>query len=412
MNLGQNVLERFLRYVQIDTGSNESSETAPSTMCQFDLLRLLEKELGEIGLAECVVNRGGVLTARLPSNIVGPQPKTIAFIAHVDTYPGTPNQGVKPQVHENYDGQDIILPAGGRIIVKENPELARYAGGTVITADGSTLLGADDKAGVAEIMTALEYLTANPDVPHGEILIAFTPDEEIGRGTANFPLADFKAYAAYTLDGGAAGEVENETFCADSAIIHIKGKDVHPGYAKGKMVNAVRAAATMISMLPQDTLPETTEKKQGYVHPLGIEGDVNNCRVTFIVRDFEMEGLKTLEAMLQDLMNKTIEIFPGLAMSMEVKHSYKNMRFYLDNDARIVDFAMEAVKRAGVTPLLQAIRGGTDGSRLSEMGLPTPNLFAGGRNFHSVNEWVPQRDMEQAVEVILNLVQIWREATD
>ncbi len=411
MEIRKDVLERFIRYVKIDTGSDEAAtERAPSTARQYDLLHVLRDELTALGLSEVSINDGGVLTALLPGNVDAPM---IGLIAHVDTYPGTANEGVKPIVHEAYPGGDIALPGapGDAILAKDNPGLAAYVGRTVITSDGSTLLSADDKAGVAEIMTALGVLVEEPDRPRGPIKVAFTPDEEIGRGTENFPtLEAFGAVAAYTLDGGPAGEVENETFCADTAIVTVKGKDVHPGYAKGKMINAVRAASHLIGLLPGDKLPETTEKREPYLHPLGISGDVNNTTVTFIVRDFEMDGLKVLEALLDDLARQTEEAFPGLSIATEIKHSYKNMRYYLDSDPRVMDFAIQAVRDAGLDPLVEPIRGGTDGSRLSEMGLPTPNLFAGGRNFHSTHEWIPLDDMEKAVEVALNLVARWAAA--
>ena len=411
MEIRDKVLERFIRYVKIDTGSDEAAtDQAPSTARQYDLLNMLQAELEALGLQDVSINAGGVLTALLPGNVEAP---LIALIAHVDTYPGTPNEGVKPIVHASYPGGDIPLPGapGDAIPFKDNPGLGAYVGRTLVTSDGSTLLGADDKAGIAEIMTALEVLVAEPDRPRGPLKVAFTPDEEIGRGTENFPALDaFGAVAAYTLDGGPAGEVENETFCADTAIVTVKGKDVHPGYAKGKMINAVRAASHLISLLPGDKLPETTEKREAYLHPLGITGDVNITTVTFIVRDFEMDGLKVLEALLDGLARETEAAFPGLVIETEIKHSYKNMRYYLDSDPRVMSFALDAVRDAGLEPLVEPIRGGTDGSRLSELGLPTPNLFAGGRNFHSTHEWVPLDDMEKAVEVALALVARWATA--
>ncbi|MBM4372814.1 MAG: peptidase T [Deltaproteobacteria bacterium] len=412
MDVRGRVLERFLRYVKVDTGSDdEAPEKAPSTDRQLVLLNLLKDELSSLGLQEVTLGVGGVLTALLPENgHAAPAAPLIGLIAHVDTYPGTPNAGVRPLVHDPYPGGDLALPAAPdrTIRVSENPGLAAYAGRTVITSDGSTLLGADDKAGVAEIMTALEYLIANPDIPRGPLKVAFTPDEEIGRGTENFPpLEVFGAVAAYTLDGGPAGEVENETFCADSATLTFRGRDVHPGYAKGKMVNAVRAAAHLISLLPGDRLPETTEKRQGYLHPLGIKGDVNVTTVSFIVRDFDMEGLRSLESLLDGLARTTEKAFPGLVVTTELKHSYKNMRYFLERDPRVMDLALAAVRDAGLEPRVEPIRGGTDGSRLSEKGLPTPNLFAGGRNFHSVQEWVPLDDMVKAVEVVVGLVRRW-----
>ena len=410
MEIRKEVLERFLEYVQIDTGSDEAAaDKAPSTDRQYNLLHLLRDEMLDLGVEDVSINAGGVLTGLIPGNVSAP---LIALIAHVDTYPGTANEGVKPIVHE-YAGGDIQLPGapGDAISLEDNPGLAAHVGGIIVTSDGSTLLGADDKAGVAEIMTAVHVLTADPSRPCGPVKIAFTPDEEIGRGTEHFPPLDqFGAVAAYTVDGGPAGEVEHETFCADTAIVTIKGKDVHPGYAKGKMINAVRAASHLISLLPGDKLPETTEKRQPYLHPLAIQGDVNTTTVTFIVRDFEMDGLRVLEDVLDGLARQTEGAFKGLTIETEIKHSYKNMRYYLDKDPRVMEFALDAVRDIGLEPVVEPIRGGTDGSRLSEMGLPTPNLFAGGRNFHSTHEWVPLDDMEKAVETILALVARWSSA--
>jgi len=412
MDIRKDVLDRFLRYVKIDTGSDEAAtDKAPSTERQYDLLKMLRDELQGLGLEDVSINAGGVLTAFLPGNLPAP---LVAFMAHVDTYPGTANEGVKPIVHEAYAGGDIPLPgaAGEVISAAQNPGLAAFEGRTIITSDGSTLLGADDKAGIAEIMTALAVMMEEPGRPRGPLKIAFTPDEEIGRGTENFPPLDqFGAVAAYTVDGGPAGEVENETFCADTAIVTITGKDVHPGQAKGKMISAVRAASHLISLLPQDKLPETTEKREAYLHPLGISGDVNSTTITIIVRDFEMAGLKVLEDLLDGLARETEAAFPGLAIETEIKHSYKNMRYFLDADPRVMEFALAAVRDIGLDPVVEPIRGGTDGSRLSEMGLPTPNLFAGGRNIHSTHEWIPLDDMEKAVELVLALVARWSTAS-
>jgi len=405
------VLERFLRYVKINTQSAEGAEGNPSTPCQWDLLNLLKDELVALGLSDVSLSDKGVLSAFLPSNVESTHPAAppIAFLAHVDTYPGTPGKDVKPQILANYDGKDIVLAGTGDVLsVQTNPELASYRGETVITTDGTTLLGSDDKSGVAEIMTALAIWRSHTELPHGPIKVAFTPDEEIGQGTAGFPpVAEFGVMAAYTLDGGPEGEVENETFCADTAIMTFTGKDVHPGYAKGKMVNAIRAATFFISQLPGDALPETTEGEQGYLHPISVQGDVTRVVVPFLVRDFALEGLKTREGILEAIAQTTREKFPGLTIDMEIKHSYKNMRYYLDKEPRAVELAMKAVSNTGLTPMLHRIRGGTDGSRLSEMGLPTPNLFAGGRNFHSVQEWVPLSAMEKAVRVVLELGRLW-----
>ena len=405
------VLERFVRYVKIDTqASDKEGAGHPSTPGQWDLLRLLEGELDELRLEQVTLSDKGVLTAVLPGN-TGDAP-LVSFLAHVDTYHGTSGKDVKPNVIEDYDGQDILLAGTGDYLkVLENPGLKNYKGQTVVTADGTTVLGADDKAGVAAIMTLLAYLTRHPEIPHCPLKVAFTPDEEIGQGTANFPtVEEFGAHVAYTVDGGAEGELENETFSADTAMVTLIGKDVHPGYAKNKMVNAVRAAAHLISLLPEESLPETTEGREGYLHPLQITGDVNRVTIPFLVRDFALEALKEWEDLLSTLLEKTVARFPGLKYEMRVDHSYKNMRYYLDKEPRAIEFALEAVKRAGLEPNLQSIRGGTDGSRLSELGLPTPNLFAGGRNFHSVNEWIPLAAMEKSVQVLIELAKLWGDA--
>jgi tripeptide aminopeptidase len=403
------VLERFLSYVKVWTQSDEASKTSPSTERQWDLLNMLKAELNQMGLQDVTANDGGVLTALLPANVAGNDLPVVAFLAHVDTYPGTSGKDVKPQVINDYDGKDILLGGTGKYIsLEDNPDLADYAGETVISSDGTTLLGADDKAGVAEIMTMLEYLVQHPEVKHGPVKVAFTPDEEIGRGTDNFPsLEKFGAHVAYTVDGGREGEVEDETFSADSATVTILGKDVHPGYAKGKMVNAVRVASHLISLFPEESLPETTSGREGYLHPLGVTGDVNKVTLPVLVRDFELDGLKRWEELLESLCQQAMKSFPGSEISVAVQHSYKNMKYYLDKEPRAIEFAMEAMRCAGVKPDLQSIRGGTDGSRLSEMGLPTPNLFAGGRNFHSVNEWVPHRALYQSVAVLVELAKLW-----
>ena len=309
------VLERFMRYVAIDTQSSEESQTLPSTPGQWNLINLLKQELLDLGLADATANSSGVVTATLPANLgPGSIAPVVAFMAHVDTYHGTSGKDVKPQILERYDGKDILLAGSGEYLrVSENPELSAYVGQTVITSDGTTLLGADDKAGVAAIMTLLDHLIHHPEVKHGTLRVAFTPDEEIGKGTAGFPpLAEFGAHVAYTVDGGPEGEVENETFCADTAVVTLLGKDVHPGYAKGKMVNACRAAAYLVSLLPRENIPETTDGKQGYLHPLSFTGDVNKVSVPFLVRDFEMDGLKRWEGVLEDMCRRTAAAFPGL----------------------------------------------------------------------------------------------------
>ncbi|MBN2431791.1 MAG: peptidase T, partial [Acidobacteria bacterium] len=310
-----------------------------------------------------------------------------------------------------YQGGDIVLGHESGEVIREvdNPQLRDFIGEDIITSDGTTLLGADDKAGIAEIMAALEYMVAHPELKHGTIRVGFTPDEEIGLGTKYFDVARFGARYAYTMDGGYPGEVENETFCADTGIVTCRGRDVHPGYAKGKMVNAVRAAAWFIGLLRGDALPETTAGRQGYIHPYQVEGNVSEAKVVMLLRDFEVEGLKEKAGWLEESVERTREHFPGLEISLEIKESYRNMIYKLQEEPWVVEYAIEAVKRSGLQPLQRAIRGGTDGARLSYMGLPTPNLFAGGINFHSKHEWVVVKVMEKAVETILHLTQIWRE---
>lgn len=408
------VVDRFLRYVRIDTTSAEDSPQFPSTPVQFDLARLLARELQELGLTDAAVDEHGYVFATLPSNL---PPRTakkipvIAFIAHVDTYFGVSGKDVKPVVHRAYGGGDIPLPGDPAQTIRadENPELADFVGDDIITSDGTTLLGADDKAGVAEIMAAVEYLVQHPDIPRGTIKIAFTPDEEVGNGTKHFDVAKFGAAFAYTIDGGYPGEVENETFCADTAIIQFTGRDVHPGYAKGKMVNAVRAAAYFAGLYSEESLPETTADRQGYIHPYQIEGNVSAAKLTTLIRDFSVGGLEQFRDILNSYAAITQERFPGVGVNIEIKESYRNMIYKLQAEPRVMDYAIEAVRRVGLTPILKAIRGGTDGSRLSYMGLLTPNLFAGGMNFHSKQEWVAAGAMVKAVETILHLVQIWRE---
>lgn len=409
------VLERFLRYVQIHTSSIDDVENAyPSSARQLELGRLLLGELAALGLSDAAMDGYGYVTATLPANVDPAEAcriPVIAFIAHLDTYPAVSGENVRPILHPGYDGSDIALPGDPDqvIRVEENKELRDFLGDTLVTSDGTTLLGADDKAGVAEIMAALEYLTAHPEVRHGTIRIGFTPDEEVGNGTKYFDVQKFGAQFAYTMDGGYPGEVESETFCADSAIVRITGKDVHPGYAKGKMINAVRVAADFIGQFPPDTLPETTAERQGYLHPYQVEGNVSAAKITILLRDFAVEGLNEKKRLLEEMMAGTCDRFPGARIELEVKESYRNMIYKIQEDPRVVDYAVEAVQRVGLKPIMRAIRGGTDGARLSFMGLPTPNIFAGGMNFHSKQEWVALSAMKQAVGTILHLVQVWRE---
>ncbi len=411
---GNSVVERFLRYVRIHTTSVDNVECYPSSERQKDLCRLLVQELQALGLTDAAMDENGYVMATLPANVPPEEAAripVIGFLAHVDTYPEVSGENVKPQVHKNYDGGDIRYPGDPELVLRvaENPELAHFQGDDLITSDGTTLLGADDKAGVAEIMGALEYMVAHPEFRHGTLRVAFTPDEEVGGGTKFFDVQKFGAKYAYTMDGDYPGTVESETFCADTAIVTVHGKDVHPGYAKGKMVNAARVAAWFITRFREDALPETTEGRQGYLHPYQVEGNVSKVRVTILLRDFEVKGLKKKAQWLRSAIRRTEKRFPGAKLELEVKESYRNMVYKLNEHPQVMEHAVAAVKRAGLEPILKAIRGGTDGARLSFMGLPTPNIFAGGMNFHSKQEWVAAGALRKAVETILHLVTIWRE---
>jgi len=410
------LLERFLRYVRIDTQSEEGvSDRYPSTEKQKDLLRLLVEELRAMGLEDAAMDEHGYVFATLPSNLPAEQARTapsVGLLAHVDTSPETSGAKVQPQLWHDYDGQDLTLPGDPQQVLRvaDQPELAHYKGQTLITSDGTTLLGADDKAGVAEIMTAVEVLLANPDLPRPRIRLGFTPDEEVGMGTAHFDLDRFGVDVAYTLDGGEIGEVENETFHAWLATFTVEGANVHPGYAKDKLVNALRPLAAIIDALADDAAPETTAGRQAYLHPYAGGGDVTEASVKVLIRAFDMADVEARKARLEGIRAQVAERFPRARVRLDVVEQYKNMKVYLDRDPRVVEYAMEAVRRAGVTPNLLSIRGGTDGARLSERGLPTPNLFAGGHNFHSKLEYVPLESMEKAVEVILHLARIWSAA--
>jgi tripeptide aminopeptidase len=410
------LVERFLKYVQTDTQSEEKSEERPSTAKQHVMLDLLMEELKALGLEDVEKTDYAAVMATLPANLPADHPRpetvpTVGFIAHVDTYHSTPGGGVKPQVHKNYRGGDIVINKEQGIVIKEaeTEDLAKLIGNDIITSDGTTLLGADDKAGVAEILDALTEMVCDPSIPHGRIRVAFTVDEEVGRGADLFDLGHFGARYAYTMDGSVLGEVEDETFCADSAVITIKGYDVHPGYGKGKLINAVRIAADLVGRFHTDKLPETTDKKQGYLHPYQIEGNVGQVVVTCLVRDFEEAGLKKLEGLLQGIIDDVKKAWPGAEIGMEIKEFYRNMKYELDKHPLVMEIAREAMSRLGIEPITKPIRGGTDGSRLTLMGLPTPNLFAGGENFHSVKEYVSIQTMEKAVQVILGIARLWAE---
>ena len=406
------VLDRFLRYVRYDTQSDEASTTYPSTARQLVLLRDLAAELYALGVADAAVDEFGVVMATIPATTATPGVPTIGFIAHVDTSPEMPGADVKPIVHRQYDGRDLALPddPGAVLTLGGIPALADHIGHDIVTASGLTLLGADDKAGVAEIMTAAAYLMAHPEIPHGPIRIAFTPDEEVGRGTRHFDVAAFGASCAYTLDGGVRGEIQVESFSADAMTVTFHGANTHPGYAKGRMVNAIKIAASFIDRLPHDALsPETTSGHQGFVHPYVIQAGVERTSVRVLVRDFVTAGLREKEAMLERLAREAAAACPGARVDIAVEESYRNMKEVLDRHPAIAEHAREAIRRAGIEPRSHPIRGGTDGCRLSFMGLPTPNLFAGEHNFHSRLEWVSVQDMEKAVEVIVHLCQIWAE---
>jgi tripeptide aminopeptidase len=403
-------LDRFLDYVKYDTQSSESSDTYPSTLKQLELCKRIVQDLWDLGLHEVEMTDHGYVFATLMSNVTHHVP-VIGFIAHVDTSPEVSGAHVKAVIHKKYKGGNIILKDGGQVIeVNQNPALRDCLGHDIITASGSTLLGADDKAGVSEIMGAVQYMIENPDIKHGKIRIAFTVDEEVGEGTKHFDIKKFGAEYAYTIDGETAGEVEAETFCADTATVTIKGINVHPGYAKDRMVSGIKIAAEFLEKLPKDCMsPETTEGREGYLHPHAIKGSVEQTEITFLVRDFEEIGLKEKEHFLEMLCNKYKAKYPLADLSVTVKESYRNMKQVLDKYPLVVEYALEAVRRTGIQPKKTFIRGGTDGARLSFSGLPTPNIFAGGHNFHSKKEWISVQDMGRAVETIVHLCTIWAE---
>ena len=408
------VLDRFLRYVRYDTQSDERSTSFPSTEKQLVLLRALTDELRAIGVADAVIDEHGYVMATIPPTTRKIGVPAIGFLAHVDTSPEMPGAGVTPIVHRGYDGRDLVLPDDPAAVLRlrETPALADQLGHDVVTASGTTLLGADDKAGVAEIMTAAAFLVAHQEIPHGTVRLAFTPDEEIGRGTAHFDVARFAAHCAYTMDGGSRGEVEMESFSADAMTLTFHGFNTHPGYAKGRMVNAIKVAARFIDRLPQNTMsPETTDGREGFVHPYVVTAGVDTTSVRVLIRDFVTAALKEKEAALEALAREVAGGYPGTHVDVSVEESYRNMKEVLDQHPAIVEHAREAIRRAGLEPRSRPIRGGTDGSRLSFMGLPTPNLFAGEHNFHSRLEWVSVQDMEKAVEVIVHLCRVWEEGT-
>jgi tripeptide aminopeptidase len=406
------VVERFLRYVTYDTQSAEGSDTYPSTPKQLALLDQLVSELKAIGLEDAARDQHGYVMATIPATSQKKKIPVVGFIAHVDTSPEVSGAGVKPIVHRNWRGQDIVLPDDPRAVLRpsDNPALREQIGNDIITASGTTLLGADNKAGVAEIVAAAEYLVKHPEIEHGPVRIAFTPDEEVGAGTRYFDVAKFGAAFAYTMDGAALGTLETETFSADAMTVIFRGNNTHPGFAKWKMVNSIKVAAEFIQRLPKTKLsPETTEGREGFFHPYVLHGGVEETSIRFLIRDFVTAGLKEKEAQLEKLARETVAAWPGSAVEFKVEESYRNMKEILDQHPQVAEIAREAIERAGLAVRPTSIRGGTDGSRLSFMGLPTPNIFAGENNFHSLLEWVSAQDMEKAVEVITHVCRIVEE---
>lgn len=412
LNIKHTVAERFLRYVQIDTQSDPTSTTSPSTEKQKNLSRLLVDELQAMGIADAHLDEFGYVYATIPATSTKTNVPVICFCSHVDTSPDCSGAGVKPIVHHNYQGQDLVLPDDTTQIIraKDHPDLLAQIGNDIVTASGTTLLGADNKAGVAAIMDAANFLMQNPQIAHGKIRILFTPDEEVGHGTDHVDMQKLGAHFGYTIDGETLGSIENETFSADGATIHIQGVATHPGFAKGKMENAIKIAADIIAALPRHAhTPETTEGKEGFVHPLGISGSLEEATIKFIVRDFSDEGLQQYQQLLQQTINQVLPNYPNSTATLRITEQYRNMKVVLDQHPQVAQYAVEAVRRAGVTPKLSSIRGGTDGSRLSFMGLPCPNIFAGEHAFHSRHEWVSVQDMQKATATIVHLAMIWEE---
>ncbi len=409
-------LERFIRYAKIDTQSQEDSESYPSTKKQFDLLNLLARELEELGLRDVSIDTHGYVMATIPSNLPAGHPAAgkvpvIGFIAHVDTSPSASGANVKPQVIERYDGTDLVLPGDPSVIIRvsENPELAHNVGKTIVTSDGTTLLGADDKAGIAIIMTATQILMNDPSIPHGDIRLCFTPDEEVGSGTKFLDIKVFGADYAYTVDGDTPGELNKETFSANLAVITVHGRNIHPGSAKGIMVNSIRAMADIIARMPADVSPETTEGYEPYIHPHLVEGEEAKSTLKILLRDFNTPGLEVLRQKLEAIVKEVQAIHPKTRIELTITEQYRNMKDHMGSDTRLLDVMWEATKRAGMQPKWVPIRGGTDGSRLTEKGLPTPNIFTGGQNYHGTTEWLSVSGMEKAVETVLNICRIWVE---
>ena len=405
------VTERFLKYVVIDTQSDPESPTCPSTDKQKNLGRVLVEELLAMGITDAHMDEHGYVYATAPANTSKANVPVICLCSHMDTSPDCSGEGVKPIIHKNYQGADIVLPDDPSQVLRmdEHPDLKNQIGNDIITASGNTLLGADNKAGVAEIMDACYQLMQNLDIKHGDIRILFTPDEEIGRGVDKVDMQKLGAYAGYTIDGESAGNMENETFSADGAKLIIRGISSHPGFAKGKMQSAIKIAGQIVAALPFDLSPEGTEAMEGFVHPVSISGHVEQAEVDFIIRDFDDVKLAEHAEVIRKLTELILKNHPGCSYELQVKEQYRNMKHVLDQHPQIVEYGMDAIRRAGLDAKLCSIRGGTDGSRMSFMGLPCPNIFAGEHAFHSKQEWVSVQDMQKAVETILHLCAIWEE---
>ncbi|MCB0550676.1 MAG: peptidase T [Phaeodactylibacter sp.] len=412
LDIQHTFLERFLRYVQIDTQSDPSSKTIPSTEKQKNLGRVLVEELKEMGISDAHLDEYGYVYATIPANTDKANVPVICFCSHMDTSPDCSGKDVKPLIHRKYDGFDIVLPDDPTVVLrpKDHPNLKEQIGNDIITASGTTLLGADNKAGLAEIMDAAHYFMTHPEVKHGKIRILFTPDEEIGRGVDKADMAKLGADFGYTIDGEKRGSLEDETFSADAVAIDIRGVSIHPGFAKGKLESALKIASDIVAALPKDKLsPETTEGKEGFIHPVSISGGAELAKIEFIIRDFTDEMLERHENTLREIMNAVLKQYPNSRAEFKVTEQYRNMKKVLDQHPQVVEYAKEAMRRAGIEPLQSSIRGGTDGSRLSFMGLPCPNIFAGEHAFHSREEWVSVQDMEKAVETIVQLAMVWEE---
>lgn len=411
INKNKSLQNRFIKYVQIDTQSDPLSTSIPSTAKQKDLAAVLVAELHELGIADAQLDEYGYVYATIPSNTAKEVP-VICFCSHMDTSPDCSGLQVKPIIHENYQGEDLVLPDDHSVVLKmkEHPDLKDQIGNDIITASGTTLLGADNKAGLAEIMEAAGFLMQHQELKHGTIKILFTPDEEIGRGVDKVNLEKLGADFAYTVDGETLGSIEDETFSADGAVLTINGRSAHPGFAKGKMESAIKILSDVISSLPADCLsPESTELKEGFIHPVSINGNVEQAEAHFILRAFNEEELAANGELLDATVQNIIEDFPNSSYELKITEQYRNMKEILDKYPKVIEYGVEAIKRAGIVPKQQSIRGGTDGSRLSFMGLPCPNIFAGEHAFHGKQEWASVQDMEKAVETIINIAAIWEE---